>query len=311
MNATTNQWVTCPQCRTSYDPARGGCPRCVQAKIQNPLTQCPHCGRSRINGARFCDGCGRPLDMPGSGTYGGFHSNRLDPANLNECPQCHGTVPLEAARCPGCKSALSSLRELYGAPFTGDLILCESCKARLPASIRFCEKCGTRIEKPRIIAREKNLLARPSVVFWRRFSTALVDHFFVVLFSGGCLFFWSILCSWLLFMTATEEGPDPKIVFATFLGTLFFIVAPYPFYLIVSLTHLRGQSYAGRLFNTRVIREDGYRLSHKVSLLRFIGTMLSWLTFGMGFLMAAFRDDGKTLADLISKTRLVEDHKIR
>lgn len=310
MYASTNQWVTCPQCRTSFDPASGGCPKCQAVQPVRAPATCVRCGRKRVREGRFCDGCGAPLDLPEHLRAGGSFSNRREPSDFNECPQCHVNVPLDATRCPGCKNLLSSLRELYGTPFTGDLFLCPACKARLPAISLYCDSCGTRQERPRIIARERNLLARPSAVFWRQLGAGLLDHCIVFLFMGLCVSLWSSLCGALLFAYSIE-GPDLLISMAWFFGTWAFLLVPYPYYYIVTMTRMKGQTFAGRLFGVRVIRENGYRLRYTVSALRFAGLALCWITLGIGFLMAAIRTDGKSLADLVAGTRVIEDRKVR
>ena len=61
-----------------------------------------------------------------------------------------------------------------------------------------------------------------------------------------------------------------------------------------------------KLFGIAVSGENGLPVSFGTALLRTLCKMISGAAFGVGFLMAAFREDGRTLHDLLASTRVME-----
>ena len=80
----------------------------------------------------------------------------------------------------------------------------------------------------------------------------------------------------------------------------------------VVLTGLRGQTIGKWATGLRIQRIDRRPLGWGNSLLRHIvGYPLSLLIFGLGFLMAAFNSQGRTLHDMIAGTVVVRDGAAR
>ena len=80
----------------------------------------------------------------------------------------------------------------------------------------------------------------------------------------------------------------------------------------VVLTGLRGQTIGKWATGLRIQRIDGRPLGWGYSLLRHIvGYPLSLLIFGLGFLVAAFNSQGRTLHDMIAGTVVVRDGATR
>jgi uncharacterized RDD family membrane protein YckC len=76
----------------------------------------------------------------------------------------------------------------------------------------------------------------------------------------------------------------------------------------VVLTGWRGQTIGKWATGLRIQLKDGRPMGWPHSLLRHVvGYTLSLLTFGLGFLVAAFNSQGRTLHDLISGTVVVRD----
>ena len=55
----------------------------------------------------------------------------------------------------------------------------------------------------------------------------------------------------------------------------------------------------------RVVRSDGRRVTYLRSLARYLAKTLDWFTMGIGFVMAAFDEDRRTLHDRICDTRVM------
>ena len=76
----------------------------------------------------------------------------------------------------------------------------------------------------------------------------------------------------------------------------------------VVLTAWRGRSLGKWATGLRIMRKDGQRVGTGRSLLRhLVGYPLSLLTFGLGFLLAAFNSHGRALHDMIAGTVVVRD----
>ena len=80
----------------------------------------------------------------------------------------------------------------------------------------------------------------------------------------------------------------------------------------VVLTGLRGQTLGKWATGLRIQRKDGRPLGWGYSLLRHVvGYPLSLLTFGVGFLVAAFNSQGRTLHDMVAGTVVVRSAATR
>ena len=83
--------------------------------------------------------------------------------------------------------------------------------------------------------------------------------------------------------------------------TEFALGVPYFAFLIGFWSSTLGK----RLFGLSVVRLDGSRVGYGRSLGRYLCYALSFWTFGIGFLMIAFRKDRRGLHDLICDTKVV------
>jgi uncharacterized RDD family membrane protein YckC len=59
-------------------------------------------------------------------------------------------------------------------------------------------------------------------------------------------------------------------------------------------------------FKLKVVSSDGSRISYLRGLGRHFAKWISWMIMGIGFLMAAFDDEKRTLHDRICDTRVVK-----
>lgn len=71
-----------------------------------------------------------------------------------------------------------------------------------------------------------------------------------------------------------------------------------------------GQTPGLRTWKLRLVRQDGYLLTRKDSVLRFMFSLLSLATLGLGWLWLFFSPSGLSLHDQLSYTRIVatNDH---
>jgi uncharacterized RDD family membrane protein YckC len=65
-----------------------------------------------------------------------------------------------------------------------------------------------------------------------------------------------------------------------------------------------GQTLGKAAVGVRVVDAAGGPVSLRAALVRLVGYWLSWLTFGIGYLIAALRADKRALHDLVAGTRV-------
>ena len=80
-----------------------------------------------------------------------------------------------------------------------------------------------------------------------------------------------------------------------------FLASPCYF---VLLHWARGQTLGKMVFRIRVVTQDGGPLSFGQAVLRHLGSWLSAVILGIGYLLAAFRADKRAMHDLIAGTRV-------
>lgn len=65
-----------------------------------------------------------------------------------------------------------------------------------------------------------------------------------------------------------------------------------------------GQTLGSKTWKIKVVTDTGTRLTWKHAFLRYIGSLLCWVTLGAGFLWSYTNKDRLAWNDIISKTRL-------
>jgi len=79
---------------------------------------------------------------------------------------------------------------------------------------------------------------------------------------------------------------------------------------LILLPVLIGQSVGKLLTGTRIVSKDGNESSISRILLRqTVGYFVTLLTFGLGFLIAAFNSSGRSLHDLLFGTMVIQAKK--
>ena len=68
---------------------------------------------------------------------------------------------------------------------------------------------------------------------------------------------------------------------------------------------MSGRTFGMLLFGLRAVRTDGTRLDGRHAVLRVVAFPLSFLLFGVGFLLILLRRDRRALHDLLAQTSVV------
>jgi uncharacterized RDD family membrane protein YckC len=123
--------------------------------------------------------------------------------------------------------------------------------------------------------------------FWIRAGAVLIDVVLVMAAEAAFAF-----VMWML----TEDR-----LAAAASRAFRFLASPCYF---VFLHWARGQTIGKMAFHVRVVSLDGGPLSFGQSALRHLGSWLSAVILGIGYLLAAFRADKRALHDLIAGTRV-------
>lgn len=68
-----------------------------------------------------------------------------------------------------------------------------------------------------------------------------------------------------------------------------------------------GQSFGKRFIGLRLVRIDGQAIDYKTAIVRLLGSVLSLLVFGYGFLRMLWDDEQRGWHDKIAKTIVIRD----
>jgi uncharacterized RDD family membrane protein YckC len=77
-------------------------------------------------------------------------------------------------------------------------------------------------------------------------------------------------------------------------------------YFVVLHSQPQQATFGKRLLGLRLVRDDGAPVTPKFALARYAAAFLSSVILGIGFLLALFRDDRKTLHDILCNTHVVK-----
>lgn len=101
-----------------------------------------------------------------------------------------------------------------------------------------------------------------------------------------------------------SANPDYAVVLRIWLISLA-INLPIGFLYVTGFNGSRGATPGKQLLGLRVVRADGSRLGYGRAFLRRAAELVSAITFGAGYLMAAFHPEKRALHDLMAGTRVI------
>ena len=146
---------------------------------------------------------------------------------------------------------------------------------------------------------------QPNAGFWVRFSALTVDGLILGLIQFAFIY---LPLMGYLYNTGMFTAPDPTMavmavapILALAQGAVLILSVGY----FVALTAGKHQgTYGKRSMGIYVRKRDGGRVWIGHALVRFVGYIISWIPFGLGFLMAAFQKKKLALHDLIAGTEV-------
>ena len=129
------------------------------------------------------------------------------------------------------------------------------------------------------------------VTIWRRSASILYDSLLVLAIL--------IIMSIPFFSFNLEENFSLKIIVQIY----YYLITQYFFvWFWVNNEGTLGM----KTWKIKIVCEDGNKISYKEAIIRFNTAILSFIFFGLGFLISFLRKDKKCLHDFISKTVLIK-----
>jgi len=182
---------------------------------------------------------------------------------------------------------------------------CSQCGRAFPTDdmLRFGERWVCAECKPAFVQGLKEGVITPGQFvyggFWIRFGALIID---VIILSVIRLILWLPLM--LRIFSAPEEAQSLGFIGIQMLVNLidFLIRIGYGTYFVGRFGATPGKMACG----LKVVQMDGGKVSYPRALARSFAKVLSGLILGIGFLMAAFDEEKRTLHDRICETRVVK-----
>lgn len=149
--------------------------------------------------------------------------------------------------------------------------------------------------------------------FLRRFAAFIVDSFILGIAMWALILLMVLLLGFgvagiaTMFESSSRRGvPEGPLLWVFVIGFYVLPILMQGAYHI-AFTGSAWQATPGkRLLGIKVVDEDGQRITLARSTGRWFAAALSYLTFYIGFLMAAFTDRKRALHDMVASTRVVD-----
>ena len=132
--------------------------------------------------------------------------------------------------------------------------------------------------------------------FWIRFGALAIDGF--ILGIANLLLFVPLG----ILTPVSEENP---FIFLSFMPLLMIFQYAIPAVYDTWFVGKYGATPGKMACNLKIVVEDGSRVTYLRALGRHFAKWLSWMILAIGFIMAAFDDQKRTLHDRICETRVI------
>lgn len=191
-------------------------------------------------------------------------------------------------------------------------VACSRCGRTVPAAetIQFGGRAVCATCKPAFVQGLKEGAIMPGAVryggFWIRFAARLIDG--IVLWLVNTLIQVPLMLAFFGSVTPNPSAPGPQNLSAFF--ALYGVIV----LLQISVSAAYEVLFLGRFGATpgklacrlKVVTSENRPISYGRAFGRFFGTWLSGLTIGIGYIIAAFDDEKRSLHDRICDTRVVK-----
>jgi len=135
--------------------------------------------------------------------------------------------------------------------------------------------------------------------FWIRFAALFVDG--VVVNALG------MILGVLMGVSVTEQmASDPSVSFSTVQWIHLILQVSLAIFYYTWFVGKYGGTPGKLILGLRIVDEHGGPVGYSTAVKRYLATILSALTFGIGYLIAAWDSEKKTLHDILVRTRVVQ-----
>lgn len=201
------------------------------------------------------------------------------------CTQCSHPIPMGQRFCTSCGHEAKLSHQ------------CSTCNQLLDSGSKFCTRCGTPTNKSTISTRPSKPTQHLNeslynttlfASFTKRAQAAVID--FILMFIMSLVIFVPIM---LIF----DSSEDEISFFAILVGLLY-------------RAGMESSSYQGTigkiLVGIKVVDMNNNRISFSRALFRYFASIISYVFFGIGYLLALFTKRKQTLHDLLVETVVVK-----
>jgi uncharacterized RDD family membrane protein YckC len=223
--------------------------------------------------------------------------------------QRHGAVRGSSAGSTTTAAAAPPVPVATGA---GESRYCSECGRSVPASqlimfgdVAVCAQCQPGYSQR---LREGGSTRRFGG-FWIRFGALIIDG--IILAVVGSIIRIPLGLAMGGMGLSLSRNPDPNQVFAALPGIMGLVGLSWLIQMALSLAYevyflsTRGATPGKMALGLKVTRADGAPISAGLAAGRFFARILSWLTLCIGFIIAAFDREKRSLHDHICQTRVV------
>ena len=211
--------------------------------------------------------------------------------SLSGPPPITEAAPVTSALPPDGARFCSSCGKPYAAAALvpiGDHIICANCKPAFLQSMR---------------EGRQSISAQHYGGFWIRFAARIIDGILVGVVSTAIQFFVGAALG--ISLSSLGGGDREGGAVLAILGLVYLIGIAinlaYEVYFLVN----RGATPGKMMLNLKVTRSDGGPISTGRAAGRFFGYLLSTMTAAIGFIIAAFDDQKRSLHDHLCDTRVI------
>lgn len=206
---------------------------------------------------------------------------------VESCPKC-GYAEVETDECPRCRVIISKYRAYLG-----------RLGQRPPAPI---QPTGPAVGPPVTPVEGGPWPEGNPAGFWIRYAALMVDS---LVLSVAMFPFQLLVVVPTLLVGGISQGLDPNRTVAV--NTAYNVVVLFAYLGYYVWMHGRwGQTLGKVATGVKVVQVNGEPIGYGRAFGRLLATLLTFLTFGIGYLIAAFRSDKRTLHDLVAGTRVMK-----
>ncbi len=222
------------------------------------------------------------------------------------CPNCNSENQRDSRYCNKCGYPLHS--DVTDNPIAGEQSpsttiaisahkICSGCQTANNATAKYCYRCGLLLPME---TEQEAAVTEALAGFWIRLAAYIIDS--IALYAVDYLINLGLHLS-----VDPTQGlavfDDPKLWISQAIS--FVLYATY----FTFCTGKWGQTLGKRATGVKVVRTDGSSVSYLRSLARYLASILSGLTLGIGYLMIAFSANKRGLHDLICGTKVIKIRK--